>query len=137
MTRVISHTDTHMNESSHTPIHRATHDTHLEGGMSHVSRIIHNWKGRRGENQAEFTHVSCHTHITLQHAATRCNTLQHTATHCNTNSHTEFMHVSCHAHITLQHAATRCNTLQHAATHCNTLQHTATRIHTRPVSRTT
>jgi len=72
--------------------------------------------------------------ITLQHAATRCNTLkevwrcggfegvikcaeQHTATHCYTLQHTE---THCN---TLQNTETHGNTLQHAATHCNTLQH--------------
>jgi len=51
--------------------------------------------------------------VSLQHAATRCNTLQHTPAHaasCCRRSHG----------VTLQHAATRCNTLQHTATHCNT-----------------
>jgi len=45
--------------------------------------------------------------ITLQHAATRCNTLQHNTAHCST----------------LQHTAMYCNTLQSIAsqwTHCNT-----------------
>ena len=46
-----------------------------------------------------------HTHTSLQHTVTHCNTLQHTVTRCNT----------------LQYTATHCNTLQHTATHCNTI----------------
>ena len=72
--------------------------------------------------------------ITLQHAATRCNTLQHTATHCNTQQYTATpgntrQHTATHCN-TLQHPALPCNTLQHTATPCNTLQHPATPCNT-------
>jgi len=70
-------------------------------------------------------HTASH-HVTLQHAATQCNTLRlrtstpapgasersaaaHTATLCNT----------------LHHMASHGITLQHTITHCNTLHHTA------------
>ena len=53
----------------------------------------------------------------MQHIAIHCITLQHAATRCNT----------LHAHekpyrVCAFFAATYCNALQHAATHCNTLE---------------
>jgi len=53
--------------------------------------------------------------IDLKHAAARWITLQHAATHCNTLQQTQCLAV-CAA----------CNTLQLTANHCNSLQRTAT-----------
>jgi len=97
---------------------------------------------------------SCHK-VWYIHTATHCITLQHAATNCNTD--TETISQSAYQDVTrydiniLQHAEARCNTLQHAATHCNAgseaivsparqvvtrydiyiLQHTATKCNTR------
>jgi len=73
---------------------------------------------------ADVTQDLHHELVSLQHAATHCNTLQHTSTHCNT-----LQHATAHCN-TLQRTATHCNTLQHTATHCSTLQHTATHCNT-------
>ena len=74
--------------------------------------------------------ITISRYMTLQQAATYCNTLQHTATHCSTLRHTVTHCTTLHRTApycnTLHHTATHCNTLQHTAPHCNTLHHTAT-----------
>jgi len=68
--------------------------------------------------------------MTLQHAATRCNTalsdmsfygkhpaVQHTATHCNTLQRTATEHFTTRI---LMAGTLLYNTLQNAVTHCNT-----------------
>jgi len=77
------------------------HSTATDVTLSIKSHWLRNFKGSDGDAMSDMTGV------TLQHAATHCNTLQHTATHYNT----------------LQHTATHCNTLPYPATHCNNLQH--------------
>jgi len=56
----------------------------------------------------------CGSFVTLQHAATHCNTLQHTATRRD-------IHIICPLFC-----CGSCATLQHTATHHNTLQHAET-----------
>jgi len=67
--------------------------------------------------------VSAEPKVSLQHAATHCNSLQLAATPCNTLQHSKLLQpinkvAAAAAKVSLQHTATRCNTLQHTAIHC-------------------
>ena len=77
-------------------------------------------------------HHTVSLHVTLQHAATQCNTLRlRTSTPAPGASERSAAAYTATLCNPLHHMASHGITLQHTITHCNTLQHTAPEnIHT-------
>jgi len=155
--RVISETSWHCNTLQHTATHCNTgrhcgfRDVVEESFQRHcyTARRCNTLQHTATQGDIVILETLWKSHfrdiVTLQNAATRCNTgrhcdftdfveghfrdivtLQHAATHCNTLQHTAtqgdfvILETLWDSHfrdiVTLQHAATRCNTLQHTAT---------------------